>query len=345
MSSDSVKTSRWRRWSVVATILGVLVLVAVFARVDPDHLRDVVVGADPVFLIVLVLALIAEQLFRALKWRQLLYDIRPVGVVRLFGTIMAGYFVAMMIPLGVSPIVRSWLVARLETLDTGAVLATAVIDRMVDGAIFAALVVLALMLAGFPDPGGGIRLGLLVGAVGSLIVIALIVAALVRYRNRAALGDGWLAWLLGRLPLRLSGPTGRFLRSFAEGIVWPREIWRGVAIVFASLAIKLVAIGHFLWAGLAFGVVLSPAGYVFLVAFLGFLLIITRFARVPGGFLVGAVFALELLGVASEPALAMTITVQLATAVTVATVGVVALWRHGVTLDSLRAVANRKTES
>jgi hypothetical protein len=34
-------------------------------------------------------------------------------------------------------------------------------------------------------------------------------------------------------------PTRRVAASFAEGIVWPREIWRGVAIVVASVVMKL----------------------------------------------------------------------------------------------------------
>lgn len=343
MDNDTAMKMGRRWWSVVAAILGLLVLAVVFLRIDPARLRDVVTGANPGFVAILVLGLIAEQMLRAFKWRQLLYDIRPVGILRLFGTIMAGYFVAMIVPLGVSPIVRSWLVARLESLKTGAVLATALIDRLVDGAVFAVVVVTVLLLAGFPDP-GGIRVGLLAGGVGSLILIMLVGAALVRYRSRAPLSGGWLPRLLRWLPRRVSEPTGRFLRSFADGIIWPAEAWRGVVIVTASLAIKLVAIGHFLWAGLAFGVILSPAGYVFLVAFLGFLLIVTRFARVPGGFLVGAVFALELLGVAPEPALAMTLMVQLATMLTVSSVGVVALWRHGITLDGLRAAANRGSD-
>ena len=75
--------------------------------------------------------------------------------------------------------------------------------------------------------------------------------------------------------------------------------------MLASILIKLIAITHLLWAGLAFGVMLDPADYVFLVVFLGFLIILTRLARIPGGFFFGAIFALDLLGVAEEQALAM----------------------------------------
>ena len=103
----------------------------------------------------------------------------------------------------------------------------------------------------------------------------------------------------------------------------------------ASVAIKMIAMTHFLWAGLAFGVVLRPADYVFLVVFLGFLIILTRFARIPGGFFFGAIFALDLLDVGEEPSLAMVLAVQMSSLLTVAGIGAFALWRQGITLSTL----------
>jgi hypothetical protein len=84
---------------------------------------------------------------------------------------------------------------------------------------------------------------------------------------------------------------------------------------------------------------LKPGDYVFLVVFLGFLIILTRLVRIPGGFFFGALFALDLLGVAEEPALAMVLVVQLSSMLTVCAIGALALWRHGVALDELRSAS------
>ncbi len=337
MSGDSTARAAWRWWVIGSAAIVGLALVWLLRGIDPDQLYELVAGADPVFLVVLLLTVAAEQIVRAWKWRQLLHGLRPVGTLRLFGTIMAGYFVGMLIPLGISPLVRSWLVARLEGLGTGTVLATAAIDRLVDGLVFSVFVFAALGLAVFPDP-GGVRLGLVAGGVGGLVLFASILAALARYRKRAGHRDAWITRLAGWLPDRFSGAVKAFAVSFAEGIVWPREAWRGGAIVLASFAIKFVALSYFLWAGLAFGIVLAVADYLFLLAFLGFLVIVSRAARIPGGFLLGSVFALDLLGVEEEPALAMTAAVQFATMLTVAATGAFALWRQGMTLGALRAM-------
>ena len=343
MSSSRAKGFARRWWLIGSAIIVGLALVWLLRGVDADRLYIVIARADPVFLVILLVTVAAEQIVRAWKWRQLLHGLRPVGTLRLFGTIMAGYFVGMLIPLGISPLVRSWLVARLETLNTGTVLATAAIDRLVDGLVFTVFVFAALGLAVFPDP-GGVRFGLLAGGAGSLVLFASILAALARYKNRAGRPDAWITRLAGWLPARFSGAVKAFAASFAEGIVWPREAWRGGAIVLASFAIKIVALSYFLWAGLAFGIVLAAADYLFLLVFLGFLVIVSRAARIPGGFLVGSVFALDLLGVEAEVALAMTAAVQFATILTVATVGAFALWRQGMTLDGLRAVGREAAE-
>ena len=292
--------------------------------------------ADIAFLSLVPIAIAAEQLVWAWKWRQLLWAIRPVGTLRLFGGIMAGYFANMIVPLGISPIVRSWLVARLEALKMGAVLATAIIDRLVDGLIFTGFVALALFVAIIPDPSGGIRIGLTIGGFGSLLLFTPLLFGLALYKRRAAHRSGWAGRLTGLLPDRFSGLFNTATLSFAEGIVWPREARRGVGIVLASVVIKVIAITHFLWAGLAFGVILRPADYVFLMVFLGFLIILTRFPRIPGGFFFGAIFALERLGVGEEAALAMVLTVQLSTLLTVGVIGALALWRSGIALDDLR---------
>ena len=236
MTGAAAKRRRWPGWwSAVGASIGAGAIVWVMWRVDYERLQGVVAEADVAFLLLVPLTIAAEQLVRAWKWRQLLHGIRPIGVLRLFGAIMAGYFANLLVPLGVSPLVRSWLVARLEALTMSAVLATAAIDRLVDGVIFSGFVAVALIFAVVPDPGGSIRLGLMVGGVGALALFALLLLALARFKRAGGRTDGRTMRLIERLPARFAGPVKGFLRSFTDGIVWPEEPWRGVAIVLAGV--------------------------------------------------------------------------------------------------------------
>lgn len=331
---------RWRRglpW--LGALLGASALTLVLRRFDLDRFLALLAGADPRFLAVVPLALMGEQLVRAWKWRQFLHPLRPnIGTLRLFGAIMAGYLLAMLIPFGFGTVARSWLVARREDLRLGAVLATVALDRFTDGVVFACLVPVALLSVAFPDPGGGIRTGLAWGGAGSF---ALLLAALALYRRGALRPDGRVARLADRcLPARLATPVRRLAVAFAEGIAWPARWWRGAGVLLSSIVIKLLAATHFLWAGLALGVALEPMQYLFLVVFLGFLVILGHFARL-GGFVAGAIFALGLFGVPEEEALAIVLVVQASNVLSVAGVGAISLWWQGIALGELRSAAAR----
>jgi len=338
---------RWRRWLPwVGALVGAAVLAFVLRRFDLDRFLAVLAGADLRFLALVPLAIMAEQLVRAWKWRQLLYPLRPrIEVLRLFGAIMAGYLLALLIPFGFGTVARSWLVARRENLRMGAVLATVALDRLTDGVVFACLVPVALLSVAFPDPSGGIRAGLAWGGVGSFTLFALLLAALALYRRGALRPDGRVATFVDRrLPARLAASAQRLSVAFADGIAWPAG-WRGTGVLLASGAIKLLATTHFLWAGLALGVALEPMQYLFLVVFLGFLVILGYLARLAGGFAVGAIFALGLFGVPQEEALAVVLVVQAANLLSVAGVGALSLWWQGVALGEVRSAgANRGGE-
>ena len=329
---------RWRRWLPwIGAALGVVGLFWVLRGFDTDRFAATLADAQWRYLAVLVATIAAEQLVRAWKWRQLLRPLRTVATVRLFGAIMAGYLIAFLLPFGMGTIARSWLVAQRERLKLTAVLATVALDRLTDGVVFACLVPVALLSVVFPDPTGNIRAGLVWGGTISFVLFALLLFALVAYRRGALAADGRLLRLADRLPARMAGPVRRVAASFAEGIAWPREAWRGVGIVLASALIKLIAATHFLWAGLAFGIALQPAQYLFLIVFLGFLIILGHYIRMVGSFLIASVFALGLFGVPEEPAFAMALVVQTGAMLTVCGIGALSMWLQGIALSQVRA--------
>lgn len=324
-------------WPWIGAALGVAALAWVLQRLDLERFRADFADADVRFILLVPLAIVAEQAVRAWKWRQLLHPMKPaIDTLHLLGAIMAGYLVSIFVPLGAGPLARAWLVARREALTTSGVLATVALDRVTDGIVFALFIPVALVLVVFPDPAGDIHAGLAWAAVGSLLLFALLLLALIAYRRDTLRENGYAPRLAERLPARFAGPVRGVLVSFAKGIGWPRELWRGFAIVVASVAMKLIAATHFLWACLAFGVALAPGTYLFLMVFLGFAAVLGSWARVPGSFIVAAIFALSLFGVAEATALAAVLVVQGATLLSVAAVGALALWRQGVALADVR---------
>jgi hypothetical protein len=320
------------RWILPAmgAAFAVVVLFWLYQDLDLERFVFAIATAEPFWLVVLAGAILLEQLTRGWKWRQILFDLKPISSVRLFGAILAGYGVAILVPLGVSPLVRSWLIARLEGLRWASVLTTSAVERFLDGIVFALFAALVAFVGQIPDVDGDVRTGLAVAGGLNLLLFSVLLYVLFVGRSPLDREDApisrWIDWLAARGGARLDG-----LRSaIREGIVWPRQRRRQIGAVLASILMKIIATTHFLWAGLVVGIVLTPFDYLFLMIFAGFSLVVARFIRVPGGFVIGSGFALKLLGVPDEQALTMILFTQASSVVLMVGLGLAYLWRSGV---------------
>lgn len=322
---------------IVGVVSAIAVLFWLYQDLDLERFLSAIADADLVWLFVLAGTVLLEQLIRGWKWRQILFDLKPISSVRLFGAILAGYGVAIVIPLGVSPLVRTWLIARLEGLRWACVLMTAAVERFLDGIVFALFAALVALAGQIPDLDGDVRLGLTVAGGLNLILFTLLLYLLFMGRSPLARDDARISqlidWLAARGGARLQG----LRTAIREGIIWPRQIRRQIGAVLASVLMKIVAATHFLWAGLALGIVLTPFDYLLLMVFAGFALVLARFIRVPGGFIIGSGFALKLLGVADEQALAMILFNHILSMVLMVGVGLLFLWRSGVGIRQAHA--------
>ncbi len=83
---------------------------------------------------------------------------------------------------------------------------------------------------------------------------------------------------------------------------------------------------------------LGAFDYLFLMVFAGFALVLARFVRIPGGFVIGSGLALKLLGVSDETALAMILFNHMISLILVVAIGLVVLWLSGI---DIRTMAQR----
>ena len=307
-----------------------------YQDLDLEHFVSAIAAAELVWLFVLVGTILLEQLTRGWKWRQILFDLKPVSSVRLFAAILAGYGVAILIPLGISPLVRSWLIARLEGLRWACVLVTTAIERFLDGVVFALFAALVAMFGQVPNVEGDVRTGLAVAGGLNLLLFSVSLYLLFVGRSPLSREDTRISrgidWLAARGGSRLEG----LRMAIQEGIVWPRDRRRQIGAVLASVLMKIIATTHFLWAGLAVSIVLTPFDCLFLMVFAGFALVLARFIRVPGGFVIGSGFALKQLGVPDEQALAMILFNHILSVVLMVGIGLLFLWRSGVDIREAR---------
>lgn len=319
------------RW-LLPLIGGALALALIFwlyGSLDFDRFVLGLGAAEPAWIGVLAATILLEQLLNGWKWRQILYDVKPVGTLRLTGAFLAGYGANVLVPLGISPLVRAWMVARLDRLKMATVLSTTIIARFIDGVVFALFAGAVALAGAVPRIEGDLELGLSVAGALNIALFGGLLWAMFRFRALFAREGPLICrlfdWAAARV--RANGPGLR--GALCDGVVWPRSRARRLAVIAGAVAAKLVAATHFVWAGLAVGVVLAPWDYVFLMVFAGFVMVIGRFVRIPGSFVFGAGFALQLLGVADESALLMILFNYITSIVLVVGIGLIVLWQSG----------------
>ena len=198
---------------IVGAALAIVFLFWFYRDLDIDKFLAAVATANSVWLVTLAVTILLEQLVRGWKWRQILFDLKSVSSIRLFGAILAGYGVGALIPFGVSPLVRSWLIARLEGLRMACVLMTTAIERFLDGIVFALIAGLVALSGEIPQVQGGIRTGLAIAGLLNLVFFSALIWSL--FLGRAPLGrdearvSRWIDWVAVKGGRRLDGLRGQ----------------------------------------------------------------------------------------------------------------------------------------
>ena len=187
----------------------------------------------------------------------------------------------------------------------------------------------------FPKVEGDLKAG--IAAAGLLNFVIFSIALWVLFYSRRTLinNNSIVSRMVDKLAVKSRGVLDDLRNGLVDGIIWPNQIARQLGIVASSVAMKIVSTTHFLWAGLAVGIVLSPMDYLFVMVFAGFALVLARFIRVPGGFVIGSGFALKLQGVPDETAIAMILLNHVMALILVVGIGAFVLWRGGVSIRML----------
>jgi len=176
--------------------------------------------AHPGWIAMLALTILLEQFVNGWKWRQILHDVKPVRTLRLTGALLAGYGANVLVPLGISPLVRSWLIARMEDLKMGTVLTTTVIARFIDGVVFALFAGVVAMARKVPQIAGNLELGLAVAGTLNFALFGALLWAMFRFRALFARE----AQLVGR--------------PFAEPLLLRAALLTGVVVLTILLAVN-----------------------------------------------------------------------------------------------------------
>ncbi len=331
-----------RRWGgrIAGLAVSLIAIVIVAGTVDVRATIDVLSRTDPTY-VVLALAIIPLQVvLRGWRWRMLLPP-RPDGsavpVRRTISPMLIGYLGNNVLPARLGEAIRSFLVARRESLVPLVAFGATMLERLIDVVALALIGLAAALLLG--AKWWIIVVGLAAG-LGGVVVLGLLVA--LGFSRLVDVGH----WVLERVHLadrfeRLLGWAG----AFAAGVDRGRDVPRLLAAIGVSFLAWVVDASIFYFVGLALGIELGPAQAALIGAVAVLATAIPAAPGYVGTFELAATSTAVALGIPREEALAMAVLVHMVTLIPVAIAGAIVLITSGADLGTIAIEAEEAEEA
>jgi uncharacterized protein (TIRG00374 family) len=269
---------------------------------------------------------------RAVRWGWLLKGVKPIGVHSLFAATMIGFMANNLLPARIGELVRPWALGTRERISRSSVLATVIVERVID--MFCVLVFLGIALLLHPAPPLIRRAGL-----AALLVNLILLVVLVAIERNPAQADRLAAWCARVLPARIGPRAASLLRNFAAGLGvfrhGPGLFW----VTVHSLILFLVT---------AVGLALCMAAFRLTVPWYAgiVMLVVTAFgimvAPTPGylgAIQYACVLGLSLFGVDRTTAFSFSLYYHLTQFLPITVVGLYYLGRQGLSLGQMAAAS------
>lgn len=196
----------WRMWLGVAIGAGCMYMAV--RKIDWREVMGALGRVQYLPLIPCVLLVFLGHILRALRWRILMAPIKVVRTGRLFSALMIGYVVNSITPAHLGELVRAYVLGRREGISASSVLATIVVERVIDIFSLLGLMVLAVFL--YPFPAWVTKSGYLM--LAGALALVLLLAALRRFPETTM---GYFARFASFIP----GSVKKRLSDAAEGFI------------------------------------------------------------------------------------------------------------------------------
>jgi uncharacterized protein (TIRG00374 family) len=337
---------------LAGAVAAALLLAFFFRGMDWAALGRALAEARVVPLAAFVVVAVLIYVVRAWRWGWLLQPLARVRFVDLFSATMVGFTSGLLVPRA-GELVRPWLVSRRYPVPFSAGLATIILERLAD--MMTVLVLFSVYLFVLPVPAAqaegrvlfelwGVRptaMGFIkAGGVVAIVAVVVALAVLAALHANPARVIGWLEARLARAPRFISGPLGKVLHSFSDGLAVLRAPVPHLAGIGAqSLVLWLLIALGFQLNNAAFGIDLPFHATFLLIAFLIVGVAIPTPGMV-GGFHAFYLIALaDVFGVERERAAAAGIAAHALSNVPVLLLGLAFLGREGLSLGRVAQVA------
>jgi hypothetical protein len=324
-------------WSGV--VISLVLIIVIFYQVNFAEVMAALKGANYIFLLPAIMALVFTLLIRAFRWQYLLKPIKTTGIYNLFSATAIGFMANMLLPARLGEFVRAYLIGQREDISKSASLATVVVERLWD--IFILLFFLGSVLLATPLAQGDplLEKGLKWGGGVSLIILLVMFLSLVFLKKKTEVSLGMVQTLMNPFSANFSLKARNFISSFVEGLGTIRgnrdlifiALWSFVLWIIAALSLHLILF--------AFNIHLPLLAPFFLIVLQAFGVALPSSPGFIGTYHAATIAGLTLLGVPRVQALSVAIVMHASFFVPMVLLGLSLLWLEGISWTQISAVS------
>lgn len=195
--------------------------------------------------------------FRAARWRFLLTPLSVIPVRRLYPVVIVGYMANNLLPVRLGEVVRSYLLARQENLNTSSTLATIAVERVYDGITLLAFAALAapwlLLLGEFDGAADVSRTARLMFLAGITLAFFVFLAVFTLLGSSASFANRIESWL-NIVPGGPRPKVKELFRTFVAGLAVLDSPGKHLALFIYSLPVWLLEGSMYFMLAYAFGI-------------------------------------------------------------------------------------------
>lgn len=224
-------------WLGIAVSLFFMLLL--FKKIDFRSLITAFKSADYRYVFMAICFTLFSYFLRAVRWRYLLILEKSIPLSSLYSATIIGYMANNLLPARLGEFVRAYTLAQKERLETPAVFASLVIDRLFDGFTVLLLLLVTLFTLRMPAGMEDAALALKTGGVVMFLLYCGVILFLYLLKRQTMRTLSAVGFFLKPFPRRLSDRLLPLLGSFIGGIRLSPRGGHYAALVAVSVGIWL----------------------------------------------------------------------------------------------------------
>lgn len=321
-------------------IVSLFFMALLFRKIDFNQLWSALVRVDYRYILVAVICNFISYFFRSVRWHYLLIPEKCIPLSSLYPATIIGYMANNLLPARLGEFVRAYVLAQREGLQTPAVFASLVIDRLCDGFTVILILLFTIFTLRLPQGMAEAEATLRTGGVVTFVLYLGVVVFLFLLKSQTIRTLAWTGVLLKPFPRELSERIIPFLGSFIGGIRMSSKGGHIAAVFVSSLAVWAFCLIPVDMVLQAFDIHLPITASMFILVLLVFAVMVPASPGYIGTYHYACFKGLSAFGIAESTSVSIALIIHGVGFFPVIIAGFYHLWRNNISLNMVRKASD-----